>query len=124
MQSIGGVLLRILAVLAGAAAAFGLADGERYQVKLAMSEAVTNAIQHGSSSPDDSITICCREEEGALAFYVKDTGQFKEQTNSFGGEDTLAEGGRGLEFMRRLMDDVQISPSPDGTLLRFAKRPT
>ena len=37
--------------------------------------------------------------------------------------EPLAEGGRGLEFMRRLMDHVDIQPGEDGTLLRFAKRP-
>jgi anti-sigma regulatory factor (Ser/Thr protein kinase) len=40
-----------------AAAQFGLDGDARYQVKLAMSEAVTNAIQHGSSSPEDPIHI-------------------------------------------------------------------
>ena len=40
-----------------AAADFGLTERACYDVKLAMSEAVTNAIQHGSSSPSDPIRI-------------------------------------------------------------------
>ena len=40
-----------------AAEEFGLPPEARYQVKLALSEAVTNAIQHGSSSPDSTIRI-------------------------------------------------------------------
>ena len=36
---------------------FGLPPEARYQVKLALSEAVTNAIQHGSSSPRDPVRI-------------------------------------------------------------------
>ena len=39
------------------AAEFGFNEDARYQVKLAMSEAVTNAIQHGSSSSSDPIRI-------------------------------------------------------------------
>jgi anti-sigma regulatory factor (Ser/Thr protein kinase) len=34
----------------------------------------------------------------------------------------LPESGRGLEFMRLLMDEVDLRPSLDGTLLRFSKR--
>ena len=59
------------------AVAFGLANGACYQVKLAISEAVTNAIQHGSSSPDDPIRIWAAEEGGALVFEVLDTGRFR-----------------------------------------------
>lgn len=40
-----------------AATEFGLDGDACYDVKLAMSEAVTNAIQHGSSSPSDPIKI-------------------------------------------------------------------
>jgi anti-sigma regulatory factor (Ser/Thr protein kinase) len=60
-------------------------------------------------------------EGEALAFYVKDTGRF-DQLPKAGGHP-LPEGGRGLEFMRRLMDDVELRPGDEGTLLRFAKRP-
>jgi anti-sigma regulatory factor (Ser/Thr protein kinase) len=104
-----------------AAEDFGFDTTGCYQLKLAMSEAVTNAIQHGSSSEDDPIDLRVEAEGEALAFYVKDTGRFVERP--FAGGDSLPERGRGLEFMRRLMDDVDLRPSEDGTLLRFAKRP-
>ena len=42
-----------------------------------MSEAVTNAIQHGSSSPQDPIQIAAVAEGGALVFEVHDTGRFR-----------------------------------------------
>ena len=41
-----------------------------------MSEAVTNAIQHGSSSPEDPIRIVVMAEGAALVFEVLDTGRF------------------------------------------------
>jgi anti-sigma regulatory factor (Ser/Thr protein kinase) len=92
-----------------------------YQLKLAMSEAVTNAIQHGSSSDEDPIHLRAAVEGDALAFYVQDTGRL--EPGSVTGEGSLLEGGRGLEFMRRLMDDVDLRPGAEGTVLRFAKRP-
>jgi anti-sigma regulatory factor (Ser/Thr protein kinase) len=104
-----------------AAEDFGFDSSGTYQLKVAMSEAVTNAIQHGSSSVEDPIRLRAEVEGDALVFYVKDTGRFNAGLEP--GDDALAEGGRGLEFMRRLMDDVKVRPEEDGTMLRFAKRP-
>jgi anti-sigma regulatory factor (Ser/Thr protein kinase) len=102
-----------------AAAAFGFNNEGRYQVKLAMSEAVTNAIEHGSSAPDDPIGLAAVEERGALAFYVADTGRFVPRMAPKG---ELPERGRGLEFMRLVMEEVDVRPGPGGTVLRFTKR--
>jgi anti-sigma regulatory factor (Ser/Thr protein kinase) len=102
-----------------AAAECGFADDVRYQIKLVMSEAVANAIQHGSSSTTDPIDITAVTEEGALVFYVADTGSFVPRIEPRG---ELPERGRGLEFMGQLMDDVDVRPGRDGTVLRFAKR--
>jgi anti-sigma regulatory factor (Ser/Thr protein kinase) len=102
-----------------AALDFGFTADERYQLKLSMSEAVTNAIQHGSSSEGDPIWLSAVAEGDALAFYVRDTGRFVPRVRR-GGE--LPESGRGLEFMRRLMDEVDLRPGAEGTLVRFAKR--
>lgn len=87
--------------------------------RVSMSEAVTNAIQHGSSSEDDQIWLTAEAESDALVFYVRDTGRFIPRVRRSG---ELPERGRGLEFIRRLMDEVDLRPGPDGTLVRFAKR--
>ena len=102
-----------------AAAEFGLCAEALYDVKLAVSEAVTNAIRHGSRSPDDSVRIVATEESGALVFEVLDSGTFVPRVVRRGD---LPEGGRGLEFMRVLMDEVDLRPGRQGTLLRMAKR--
>jgi anti-sigma regulatory factor (Ser/Thr protein kinase) len=104
---------------ARAAAEFGLGAEALYDVKLAVSEAVTNAIRHGSRSPDDSVRIVATEESGALVFEVLDSGTFVPRVVRRGD---LPEGGRGLEFMRVLMDEVDLRPGRRGTLLRMAKR--
>jgi anti-sigma regulatory factor (Ser/Thr protein kinase) len=102
-----------------AAAEFGFDLDARYAVKLAVSEAVTNAIQHGSRSADDPIRIVAAEESGALVIEVLDTGTFVPRVVRRG---ELPESGRGLEFMRVLMDEVDVRPGRRGTLLRMAKR--
>jgi anti-sigma regulatory factor (Ser/Thr protein kinase) len=104
---------------ARAAADFGLNTNACYDVKVAMSEAVTNAIRHGSSSPRDPIRIAVMAEGAALVFEVLDTGRFIPRVMRRG---ELSESGRGLEFMRVLMDDVDLRPGRDGTLMRFIKR--
>ena len=103
-----------------AAADFGFDGAACYDVKLAMSEAVTNAIQHGSSSPEDPIRIWAVEEGEALVFEVLDTGRFRPSVARRG--DPLPDSGRGLEFLRILMDEVDVRPGANGTLLRFKKR--
>jgi anti-sigma regulatory factor (Ser/Thr protein kinase) len=102
-----------------AAADFGFDHGACYDVKLAMSEAVTNAIQHGSSSPSDPIRILVLAEGPSLVFEVLDTGRFVPRVIRRG---ELSESGRGLEFMRVLMDEVDLRPGKSGTLMRFIKR--
>jgi anti-sigma regulatory factor (Ser/Thr protein kinase) len=104
---------------AQAAEDFGLDEDACYEVKLALSEAVTNAIQHGSSSPDARIVICASGEPGALVLEVIDTGRFVPRVTRRGA---IPESGRGLEFMRLMMDEVDLQPGSDGTRLRLVKR--
>jgi serine/threonine-protein kinase RsbW len=101
--------------------AFGFPPEVCYQVKLAMSEAVANAIEHGSTTPDDPIRLQVVNEGEAIAFYVSDGGTFIEPSMVY-DHDLMDERGRGLGFIELLMDDVAINPSPEGTVIRFAKR--
>jgi anti-sigma regulatory factor (Ser/Thr protein kinase) len=114
-----GLLREAREFAARAAADFGMDNNACYDVKLAMSEAVTNAIRHGSSSPTDPIKIEIAAEGRALVFEVLDTGQFRPRVVRRG---ELSESGRGLEFMRVLMDEVDLQPGARGTLMRFIKR--
>jgi anti-sigma regulatory factor (Ser/Thr protein kinase) len=96
----------------------GLPANACYQVKLAVSEAVTNAIQHGSSSAEAPVRISIIEEPGAIVFEVADTGRFVPRVRRRGD---MPESGRGLEFMRLMMDRVDLHPGEDGTRLRLVK---
>jgi anti-sigma regulatory factor (Ser/Thr protein kinase) len=119
MQADLGLLKEARDFAARAAQEFGLNEGACYDVKVAMSEAVTNAIQHGSSSPSDPIRILVLAEGPSLVFEVLDTGRFVPRVMRRG---ELSESGRGLEFMRVLMDEVDLRPGKAGTLMRFIKR--
>jgi anti-sigma regulatory factor (Ser/Thr protein kinase) len=119
MQADLGLLKEARDFAARAAQEFGLNEGACYDVKVAMSEAVTNAIQHGSSSPQDPIRIAIMAEGPALVFEVLDTGRFRPRVMRRG---EFSQSGRGLEFMRVLMDEVDLQPTKGGTLMRFIKR--
>jgi serine/threonine-protein kinase RsbW len=101
------------------AAEAGLDEGDCYQVKLAISEAVANAIQHGSESTGDRIRIAAFESDGSLVFEVQDSGTFVEPMSRATTED---ESGRGLELMTLMMDEVHMTSTGEGSVLRFAKR--
>ncbi len=105
------------AQLAAAEAGFGETDC--YQVKLAISEAVANAIQHGSHNRSDSIHIDAFEHDGSLVFQVRDNGTFEAPLARASIDD---ESGRGLELLTLMMDEVHITSTGEGSLLRFAKR--
>jgi anti-sigma regulatory factor (Ser/Thr protein kinase) len=102
-----------------AAAAFGFDDDARFEIRLAASEVVTNAIQHGSDSPDDTIKFSVIEEGRVLHFHVVDGGRFLPRIES---GDPLSDRGRGLTFLAHLMDDVCIESCRPGTMVRFSKR--
>jgi anti-sigma regulatory factor (Ser/Thr protein kinase) len=104
---------------ARAAADFGFDGAACYDVKLAMSEAVTNAIQHGSDSPEAPVRLEISEQPGALVIEVIDTGRFVPRVTRRG---EMPESGRGLEFMGLMMDQVDLDPGEAGTRLRMVKR--
>lgn len=103
---------------ADAAEEFGLDRDGCFQVKLAVSEAVTNAIMHGSGSDRDLIQVQVRGGEDALVFEIRDPGR-QAGASSF---NRLADGGRGLELVSLVMDEMQLTRGEHGSVLRFVKR--
>ena len=96
-----------------------LSDGDCYQIKMAVNEAVSNAIEHGTPCPGGVVHLRCANEDGELAFYVEDCGNLVLGTRE---EDALAERGRGLAVMNLLMDQCTLDNRDDGTVVRLAKR--
>ena len=102
-----------------AAASAGLDEDGCFQVKLAMSEAVTNAILHGSGSTQDQVELGVREENSAIVFEVRDSARREPSSDDW--VKRVGEGGRGLELISLMMDEVQLTRGEGGSVLRFSK---
>jgi serine/threonine-protein kinase RsbW len=103
------------------AASLRFGEDARYDIKLAATEAVSNAIRHGSRSRRDTVSVTAVEGDRVLTFSVADHGNFLPNLEN---GDPLPEQGRGLAFIAHLMDEVCIRTGPQGTVVRFSKRLT
>ena len=85
-----------------------------FDIKVALGEALANAVRHGSPGGSAcEVRVNVEAFEDRVVIQVRDTGC------GFDGEhscstDVYAAGGRGLMFMRALMDRVDFEVSPQG----------
>jgi len=100
----------------------GFPEAAIFDLKVALGEALANAIRHGSSGVDDApIRIGVLAYEDRVVIEVCDSGC------GFNGmpspsDDLYAPGGRGIMFMRALMDRVEFdTPESGGTCVRLVK---
>jgi len=98
-------------------------------IKVALGEAYTNAIQHGCpvSEGTEMITLRCDLEEDALVITVHDPGDGFDPATATRqhrhGTATLTERGLGMLLIESLMDEVDFASDPDdGTRVRMVKR--
>lgn len=106
---------------------FSIEDIE--DIKIAISEACTNIIQHAYTDSDQPgiISIVCSINEERLEITVKDTGKGFDVSSPISakvdGKDTTQYGlGLGLTFIKSMMDDYSIdSVIGKGTTLRMSK---
>jgi serine/threonine-protein kinase RsbW len=92
-------------------------------ILIAVSEAATNALKHGSPlGRADEIGVCCRSEVDRLVIEVTDRGAgFDPLSVPVPVAEQLREGGMGIFFMRTLMDEVSFDCSHGGTTVRLVK---
>jgi serine/threonine-protein kinase RsbW len=88
---------------------------ERFELKLAATEALTNALKSSGGDPV-RIRIVPRPEE--IEVEVVDRGTFG------AGARSGREGGRGIPLMLALVDEVHFSTTETGTRVRVRKRVT
>jgi serine/threonine-protein kinase RsbW len=100
----------------------GFADSALFDIKVALGEALSNAVRHGSAqNGDGAIEVRVSAYKDRVVIDVEDSG------SGFDGEhacsdDLYASGGRGIMFMRALMDRVVFSPAPGGgTIVTLVK---
>lgn len=98
----------------------GFSDNDIYQMKVAVSEAAANAMEHGSPLGEKSrihLTIECNG--GRMMIEIADEGVFKARLPVTDGRPSHR--GRGIFLMTALMDQVSITEHQEGTVVRLVK---
>ncbi len=100
------------------------ASGKEYEVRLAVDEALTNAVVHGcQADPTKSVQCCvmCDEEQGMLII-VRDPGPGFDPAsvpNPVMGENLFATHGRGIFLINQLVDEVRFEQGGTEIHMRF-----
>ena len=81
---------------------------------IACGEALANVIQHAYGAGDGAIELDLTLADGSVDVTVRDHGRWRPPSG--------AEGGRGLDLARGLMDRVEVDPGPHGTVVRMRRR--
>jgi serine/threonine-protein kinase RsbW len=123
------VALARLVVSALAASDSNLADERIDDLKLAVSEACTNAIEaHDAAGSDERVLVRCRAGVDSLEVFVEDRGQGFDPAQlpdhpPVTDPDRLKfERGLGIPLIRALVDEVEFSPTGQGTAVRLVMR--
>lgn len=126
-------LTEIAAFVTEAARAAELAEDDVFHVEMAVDEACSNIIEHAYARTSGDIELCCTcPAAGQMEIVIHDSGDAFDpdtvplpvigQQNQI---DDLDEGGLGLYFMRKLMDEVRFEFVPgQGNTLYLSKRRT
>ena len=110
--------------IAQKAQAAGFSPDEVFALKLVISEACTNIIQHayeGAGDKDIILSVCIEEDK--LSLTIRDFGKKFDLSRYKPPElDKPSESGYGVYLILRLMDEVEYDTSPpQGTILRMVK---
>lgn len=98
------------------------------EIKVATSEAVSNAVIHGYEGTTGTVRLTLHHRTGELVVLVEDEGKgiddiewAKQPANTSRPEERM---GLGLVFIREYMNEVEMRSAPDrGTSVRMVKRP-
>jgi len=123
------VALARLVVSALAASDSTLADERIDDLKLAVSEACTNAIEaHDAAGSDERVLVRCRTADDSLEVCVEDRGrgfdpsQLPDHPPVTDPDRLKFERGLGIPLIRALVDEVEFSSTGQGTAVRLVMR--
>jgi serine/threonine-protein kinase RsbW len=92
-------------------------------VELAVSEAVTNSVEHGSTpAGEPAVVVKCRAWDDWLVVEVEDESPAPSLPTDRVPSPLHDERGRGILMMRALMDECQDSRTEHGMRVRMAKQ--
>ncbi len=92
----------------------GASRDEEFEITLAVSEAAMNAIEHAYGTAEAEFELKARVAGGEFTAEVRDHGRWRAPREG--------DRGRGLTIMHDLMQDVAVSPEPNGTTVRMRRR--
>jgi serine/threonine-protein kinase RsbW len=119
------VALARLVVSAMASTDAVLSDDQVDDLKIAVSEACTNAIE-AYNGTDDRVVVRCWSDDLGLRVSIEDRGpgfdpaSLPDHPPPTDPDRLKFERGLGIPLIRALVDDVEISSSPSGTEVRLA----
>lgn len=92
-------------------------------VELAVSEAVTNSVEHGSTpAGEPAVVVKCRAWEDWLVIEIEDESSVPSLPNCPTISAAHEERGRGVLMMRALMDECEDCRTDHGIRVRMAKQ--
>jgi anti-anti-sigma factor len=103
-------------------APLGFSEGAIFDIKVALGEALANALRHGRPEEGQAVvSLGVDAYADRVVLEVTDNG-FGFDGSAASAEDVYAPGGRGIMFMHALMDRVDFSPAQGGgTLVSMVK---
>ena len=108
-------------VLGQTLTSLGARSEERYDVQLALTEACSNVLRHTEAGEADYQVLAAVDHERCV-LQVCDRGEGFVLESLFTPVDDDAEGGRGLDIIRELMDGLSVSRNgPRGAVVRLEK---
>jgi serine/threonine-protein kinase RsbW len=115
-----------LVVAAAASLEPSLRDERIEDLRVAVSEATTNAIEsHATLDGEERILIRCNLDDDRIEVWIEDQGRgfdpdaIGELPDLTEPRHLEAEGGFGLPLMRILTDEAEIRSSPEGTAVKL-----
>jgi len=123
------VALARLVVSALASSDSNLADERIDDLKLAVSEACTNAIEaHDAAGSSEQVVVRCRAGAETLEVCVEDRGHgfdpaaLPDHPPVTDPDRLKYERGLGIPLIKALVDEVQFNPTDEGTAVRLVMR--
>jgi len=116
-----GELAAVRETVCGLIEPLGFTGAAVFDIKVALGEALANAVRHGSNGGSGEVSVRVHGYDEKVILEIVDSG------SGFDGEhvcsdDLYASGGRGIMFMRALMDHVEFAPaSTGGTTVTLVK---
>lgn len=103
-------------------APLGFSEAAVFDIKVALGEALANAVRHGAPETGGKVCVDVIAHPDRVILQITDNGPGFDGVHS-ASDDLYAPSGRGIMFMRALMDSVEFDTAEGGgTLVRLTKR--